>query len=191
MKYSVKMSTYFGGMPFWLVFCTYRDVSTLLFFLWRVWVGVTRCSVPLATCNEVGFPSLLGGEWVGWDSVQNFPALLLTTALITGLTRLGSAFPSHPPLLSGLSPSFVPRVSVLLNLDPSATDSPHAVPFFPHGNHSDAVLLGLFLIFTQHRVFEIYPCCRMHRFLIVSVHCMQFLVCVHQADLSSALRVHG
>lgn len=101
-KYSVKMSTYFGGMPLWLVFSTYRDVSTLLFFLWRVWVGVTRCSVPLATCNEAGFPSLLAGEWVGWDSVQNFPALLLTTALITSGICL--SFPS---------PTFIWTVSFL------------------------------------------------------------------------------
>ena len=47
-----------------------------LLFSW-VWMWVSHCFVLLVTYNRARFPSLLGGEWAGWDGVYNIPALLL------------------------------------------------------------------------------------------------------------------
>lgn len=101
----------------------------------------------------------------------------------------GTCLTFPPQLLSALLPSFAP-VSLFCSIRiPVWQILPMPVPF-PPGNHSDLVLLIFFFfnLYTMSlRFIHAAECTN----IFVSVHDVQFLVCVPQADLSSPLEEHG
>ena len=84
---------------------------------------VSHCFVLLVTYKRVRFPSLLGGEWAGWDGVCNVPALLLNICWLHGLTGLGPAVLSPNFYLDSLLPLPCCLCSAQLGLQ---SHSPHA-----------------------------------------------------------------